>query len=241
MNMISVPRPAVRERLLERIALSARASRQFVTVRWQPEPTERPAPGVEVRTLYEGGPGPRRAGEPLRVRLIQLAAGACWNAQLAARHGEWLLMRGAARLGSLTLQQHDYHRADGADLLSSEQGALVYLRESAPLARPALTRRDADGGWDDFAPGIRRRLLSDIDGEAALLYRAAPGAAVPRHGHRHDDECLMLEGELFLDDLLLRRGDYQIAPAGTVHGAVLAETGVLLFAHGDIELDVLAA
>jgi len=74
-----------------------------------------------------------------------------------------------------------------------------------------------------------------------MLYRAAPGAAVPRHGHRHDEECLMLEGELFLDDLLLRRGDYQIAPAGTAHGAVLAETDVLLFAHGDIELDILTA
>ena len=62
-----------------------------------------------------------------------------------------------------------------------------------------------------------------------------------RHGHRRDEECLMLEGELFLDDLLLRRGDYQIAPAGTEHGAVLAETGVLLFAHGDVALDVLSA
>ena len=49
------------------------------------------------------------------------------------------------------------------------------------------------------------KVLEARSGEAAMLYYAAPGAAVPGHGHRRDEECLMLEGELFLDDQL-RKG-----------------------------------
>ena len=70
-----------------------------------------------------------------------------------------------------------------------------------------------------------------------MLYRAAPGAVVPQHRHGRDEECLMLEGEVFLDDLLLRCGDYQLAPAGTGHAGVSTATGGLLYAHGDLELD----
>ena len=71
-----------------------------------------------------------------------------------------------------------------------------------------------------------------------MIPGAEPDAAVPRHGHSHDEECLMLEGDLFLDDVLLRPLDYQLAPAGTAHGGVFTDTGVLLYAHGDLELDL---
>ena len=43
------------------------------------------------------------------------------------------------------------------------------------------------------------------------------------------------------DDQLLQPGDYQIAPAGTAHGGLCTDTGVLLFAHGDLDLDVTAS
>ena len=71
-----------------------------------------------------------------------------------------------------------------------------------------------------------------------MLYRVQPGIAVPHHGHGHDEECLMLEGEVFVDDLLLRRGEYQLAPAGTHHEGVCSDTGGILYAHGDIDLAV---
>jgi quercetin dioxygenase-like cupin family protein len=74
--------------------------------------------------------------------------------------------------------------------------------------------------------------------EAAMLYDTLPGAAVPGHGHRHDEECLMLDGEVFLDDVLLRRFDWQLAPAGTAHAGVATDTGGVVFAHGDLDLDL---
>jgi hypothetical protein len=46
----------------------------------------------------------------------------------------------------------------------------------------------------------------------------------------------MVEGELFLDDVLLQAGDYQLAPAGTGHHMTETDTGVVLYAHGDLDL-----
>jgi quercetin dioxygenase-like cupin family protein len=71
-----------------------------------------------------------------------------------------------------------------------------------------------------------------------MLYHALPGAAVPHHGHRRDEECLMLAGDFFLDEVLLRPLDYQIAPAGTEHRSASTDTGLLVFAHGDLDLDL---
>lgn len=48
----------------------------------------------------------------------------------------------------------------------------------------------------------------------------------------------MIEGEAFIDDVLLREGEYQLAPAGTCHGGVSSDTGGLIYAHGDVELEV---
>ncbi len=69
-----------------------------------------------------------------------------------------------------------------------------------------------------------------------MLYRTAAGAEVPRHSHGHDEECLMVQGELFLDDVLLQAGDYQLAPAGTAHRTTATDTGVIIYAHGDLDL-----
>lgn len=42
----------------------------------------------------------------------------------------------------------------------------------------------------------------------------------------------MLDGDLFIDDLLLRAGDYQLAPAGSVHREVYTDVGATLFVRG---------
>ena len=49
----------------------------------------------------------------------------------------------------------------------------------------------------------------------------------------------MLQGELFLDDLLLQPGDYQLAPAGTGHRITQTDTGIVIYAHGDLDLQFL--
>lgn len=241
-------RPGIlRERVLDRVGRSARASRAFVTVRRKDAPPETLAEGVQARTLYEAASRQLRPGEPRRVRIVELSAGASWLPDLrAGERSEWLVLEGSMRLDSLELSARDFHRSAAGEAsvpLHSDGGVQFYLREApSGLAETgvAVTVRDAQAGWDDFAPGIKRRVMWTADGEAALLYHALPGAQVPRHGHGRDEECLMLEGDIFLDDVLLRPAEYQLAPAGSVHGGVSTDTGGLLFAHGDLALDIRA-
>lgn len=235
----------LRERLFDRVLRSARASRAFTTVRRRDAAPEQLGPGVGARWLYRCGPGPLRAGEPVRVRILELAPGATWDPDVADDlQTEWLVMSGEVELGGLALGRSDFHLCPpgyASGSLRSPEGARVYLREArygADRAGAPLTVRDTVAPWEAFAPGILRRVLWSGGSEAALLYHAMPGAEVPRHGHGHDEECLMLAGEVFLDDVLLQEGDYQLAPAGSEHGGVSTDTGSLLFAHGDLQLDL---
>ena len=234
----------LRRRLLERSAASRAASALMVTTRRKQAAAHDLAPGVSARLLYAAPDGRSlRPGEPLRARLIDLAPGSSWRHEGTAEHCEWLVLRGTVRIGDVTLTARDYHVRPAGHaatvVAAAEQGACLFLRESRlepgePHA--AVTVRDAEAGWPEYAPGIRRRVLWQRDGQAALLYRAQAGAAVPHHTHGHDEECLMVEGELFLDDLLLQEGDYQLAPAGTGHRVTETDTGVVIYAHGDLDL-----
>lgn len=240
----------LRDRLLGRVAASHAAEAVMHTAYRRRLRADVLASGVTAQTVYRAQEGKAlRAGEPLRARLIEIAAGARLapdqlgaDAQMQTRHREWLVLSGHVELGGESLGQRDYHvtpTGHATPSLFSADGALVFLRESEQAAAATdvpTTVRDADAGWPDFAPGIQRRVLWQRDGQAAMLYYAQAGAQVPQHSHGHDEECLMLQGELFLDDLLLQTGDYQLAPVGTGHRITETDTGVVIYAHGDLDL-----
>jgi hypothetical protein len=72
-----------------------------------------------------------------------------------------------------------------------------------------------------------------VDGRrVSSFYRFAPGAQCPPHTHHQDEECMVLDGEVFFGDCLLRAGEYQLAPTGTYHGEVMSDVGCLLFVRG---------
>ena len=233
----------LRSRLLARVAGSQASAAPMTTSRRRRQTLAAPAPGVSLRALYTA-PRDRalRPGEPLHAWLVELAPGSEWRVPGPACHREWLLLQGQASIDGQPLQLRDYlvvPAGAATACAGSGPGARLFLRESALPVRPgegSLLVRDAQAGWPDFAPGIRRRVLWQRDGEAALLYLAQPGASVPQHTHGHDEECLMVQGELFLDDVLLQEGDYQLAPAGTGHRITETDTGVVIYAHGDLDL-----
>lgn len=248
---------AVRSRLLQRLAASRTEDAPMHTVRRGHAPRETLAPGVQAQGLYRAQPGLSRGpGEPLRVRLLELAPGAilpvaalgALGAEARPGHGEWLVLQGRVQDAVLGIElgPRDYHvvpAGAGSPTWHTDTGALLFLRESDAPALPgdvAYTVRDGEAGWPEFAPGIRRRVLWQRQGQAALLYLADPGAQVPLHQHGHTEECLMVQGELFLDDLLLQTGDYQLAPAGTRHRVTETDTGAVLYAHGDLDLQFIA-
>jgi hypothetical protein len=235
----------VRERLLGRVADSAARHRGMVTVRRHCALAQAPANGVQMRWLYETDAArARRRGEPQRLALIELQPGARIDAglSLAHRHSEWLVVRGSATLDGTALDTLDHHgRAATASepLLASAGGATLYVRDNGDEPSPAGTSRERHAQWEPFAPGIRRRLLWQAGSACAFIARAQAGAAVPPHDHLHDEECLMLEGELFAGDILLREGELQIAPADLHHGLVQAATDCLVYIRGDAELRLL--
>jgi quercetin dioxygenase-like cupin family protein len=233
----------VRARLLGRAGAAAAEAAPMITSRLRRLPAVDVAPGASIRTLY-AAPDDRllRPGEPLRARVVALQPGACWIGPDPRHHREWLVLSGRVRLGGELLAEGDYHVAPGGTAegpLACDEAALVFLRESAQpraAADAAFTLRDANADWPAYAPGIRRRVLWQHDGQAALLYHADAGASVPLHTHGHDEECLMVRGELFLDDVLLQEGDYQLAPAGSRHRVTETDTGVVIYAHGDLDM-----
>lgn len=226
------------ERLGNRLAQSLLAERGMVTVRRRKAQSQALADGAQQRWLYQA-PAQRalRPGEPRAASVVELQAGA----RLALPAGgvrEFLVMRGSATVDGERLGLRDFLLlpAGSMPVLSSVDGAHVFVREAGGEAVERTLVRDREAGWPEFAPGIRRRVLWSGGGQAALLYRADPGASVPQHSHGHDEECLMVQGELFLDDVLLQQGDYQLAPAGTGHRVTETDTGVILYAHGDLDL-----
>jgi quercetin dioxygenase-like cupin family protein len=233
---------ALRGRLLARLAVSRAEANLKFTARRRRLQSIALAPGVQACTLYTAADHAQRPGEPALVRLIELEPGSHWAGPAPDRHREYLVLQGAVQLGDEHLQLRDYHvapTASPAHGLRSDGGAMLFLRESAVPAGAApapFTVHDDAAGWPDYAPGIQRRVLWAHAGQAAMLYYAQPGASVPLHTHGHDEECLMVQGELFLDDVLLQPGDYQLAPAGTGHRITATDTGVVIYAHGDLDL-----
>ena len=236
----------VRERLLGRVTRSLAAESTMVTARHRRIARTIVATGVQEQVLYAAESNRAlRPGEPSRVRLLLVAAGAQVDAALLGDpsvHREWLLVRGRVSMDRQVLAQRDYASASAgtpSPSLACLEDALLFLRESRVAGEAAGVLDvvlDSEAGWPDFVPGIQRRILWEREGQAALLYYAQPGAAVPLHSHGHDEECLMLQGELFLDDVLLQEGDYQLAPAGTSHHTTQTDTGVVIYAHSDLDL-----
>jgi hypothetical protein len=239
--------PNVRSRLLGRVADSAQRHRGLLTVRPRQLPALPLADGVTVRWLYQtDGTRARRAGEPHRLALIVLQPGARLDGGLglAHRHSEWLVMSGSVTLDGVALDTLDHHghaASPREPALASAAGATIYLRDNGDEPSPAGTSRERQAQWENFAPGIRRRLLWQAGNACAYLARAQVGAAVPAHGHRNDEECLMIEGELFTGDVLIREHEFQLAPAGFEHGLVQASTACVVYLRGDAELDILPA
>jgi len=93
-------------------------------------------------------------------------------------------------------------------------------------------QRASEASWEPAAvEGVQLRVLfvDRAKNQFTALVRMAPGTAYPSHIHSGPEECLVLEGDLDIGDLVLGPGDYQRAPEGSRHGVQRTERGCLLF------------
>ncbi len=92
-----------------------------------------------------------------------------------------------------------------------------------------ITVHRGEGDWRVLAPRVAEKRLVDAPGIYACLIRMEKGAMLPPHGHPTPEECVVLEGEVWLGGVHCRAGDFHLAPAGLRHGALRTDAGCLLY------------
>lgn len=233
---------ALRQRLMARVHESAQDAQRMVTVRHGDTPWRVVQPGVSTRALHDNG--------RTRTRMVALQPGACWAQPHAS---EVLVVQGVARLRgeAADLPTESFVlTADAAQFTGGGRGALLYVRElygarsALPAAEqtwwpergtPARVLPAADEGWLPFSPGVQIKPLHGNEAAMSMFARFEPGASVAAHSHGLDEDCIMLRGDLYLGDTLLREGEYQLAPVGTGHRGLASDGPSVLFFHGAID------
>jgi quercetin dioxygenase-like cupin family protein len=243
---------ALGERLAQRARQSVQAHREYRTKRREDLVWTELAPGASEALLD--------AGAQARATLVRLEPGAQlpWPAGTMAQ--EILVVQGSllaqpAGQPPVTMQGHALALRSSADAgqltaSSTDEPTLLYVRQM--LVEPTQLPGPEGQWWRlpraplQVVPAAGRRWRQTFDGVEVLpmwgspditsmLVRFAPGASVPDHPHAAHEDCLMLEGEMFLGDILLRPGDYQLAPAGGGHFGETSDVGCTFFFHGAID------
>jgi anti-sigma factor ChrR (cupin superfamily) len=101
--------------------------------------------------------------------------------------------------------------------------------DAARASGEFITVLKGEGAWRKVAPGVTLKPLVDAPGVRAFLLRMDAGASLPAHDHPTNEESMVLEGEVWLGDVLCHAGDFHLAPAGRRHGSVRTEAGCLLY------------
>jgi quercetin dioxygenase-like cupin family protein len=100
----------------------------------------------------------------------------------------------------------------------------------------SVTLRAREGHWEQVSQLVRVKVQRDdfVRGERTFIIELQPGARYPAHYHEREEASLMLEGEMYIGDLHLRRGDLHLAPAGSWHAEVWSPTGAVCFVRAAI-------
>jgi anti-sigma factor ChrR (cupin superfamily) len=102
-------------------------------------------------------------------------------------------------------------------------------------SRPGFIDVLAGAGWQAFAPGVEMKVLFEDGAARSWMVRMQPGSSLLAHEHDEgQEECLVLEGDVWLDDRQYGPGDYQLALRGTWHGRVRSDGGCLLFLRSQL-------
>jgi len=175
---------------------------------------------------------PPRPADELDPDVVRLLAAAIAPAELAQAEREALYDRIMQRIRGEAISGADVSSGDAA------VGHAAADATSAGDAPPAgtVTIRAADMRWVAAGPGVEVKVLrtNAARRDQTVLIRMQPGAVVVGHRHTQEEECLVLEGEVFVGDHRLGAGDMHVAAAGVVHSPIRAPRGALLMIRSEI-------
>ena len=111
---------------------------------------------------------------------------------------------------------------------------MLRVRDEAPPG--TVTIRSAHMQWVRAGPGVEVKVLR-MDRERndqTVLIRMQPGAVVVGHRHTQEEECLVLEGEVFIGTHRIGQGDMHVARPGAEHSPIHAPNGALLLIRSEM-------
>lgn len=111
--------------------------------------------------------------------------------------------------------------------------ARVMAHARTPGTRVLLA---GEGEWVPLVKGIRIKTLrrDEQTGTQTSLWRLEPGARVPPHSHRHEEECLVLEGSVIHEGRRYGPGDFLHALPGSRHSPFESPDGALLMIRSEL-------
>ena len=111
---------------------------------------------------------------------------------------------------------------------------LQRVREDAPEG--TFTIRAGEMQWVNAGPGVEVKVLrKDLErNDQTVLIRMQPGSVVVGHRHTQEEECLILEGEVFIGNYRLSAGDMHVARPGVIHAPIRAPHGAVLMIRSEM-------
>lgn len=141
--------------------------------------------------------------------------------------------------GVMAAMLNDVADGDVPPEMRARLKARVLARITAPEPPPAPAVAPGKPGfvdvlaaapWQAFAPGVEVKILFEDAVSRSWMVRLQAGATLPAHDHDEGlEECLVLEGDVWLGDRHYGPGDYQMAGQGTRHTVVRSDRGCVMF------------
>lgn len=235
---------SLEQRLASRIQTSIAKHAGLRTVRSRDAGWQNLVPGIRYKPLWQSPFG--------NSVLIDFAPGASLPVHRHNHLEEGFVLSGSLNVDDLELGIFDYHVSPAGShhgRIWSKNGGLAFLRGSS-VGQPAAMVKEVLGGflpknqktslsikanaidWIEVQDGVFSKDLW-MEGEfVSRFFRLEPNTKLEGHDHPQDEECMMLSGDLFLGDILLQAGDYQLAPKGSQHLDIFTDTGALLYVRG---------
>ena len=114
---------------------------------------------------------------------------------------------------------------------------ILYDKDGVLIARPQ------EMNWQPGQiPGLFLKVLFDDTqrGYTTALVRMTAGTRYPSHRHAGVEELFLLEGDLSVDELCMKPGDYCRGEAGSIHGEIYTNAGCLFMVSSSNHDEMLA-
>jgi quercetin dioxygenase-like cupin family protein len=117
---------------------------------------------------------------------------------------------------------------------------IMSIADTKPISQVI---RAHEGQWvNSGMPGFDFKLLyqDPETKKSTVLARIAAGARMPHHRHQGAEECLIIEGSLWTDGVLLEAGDFIVTQDQTEHEDTWSPNGALALIKTYLEDEILS-